>query len=688
MADIFISYARADRERIETLAAALEAEGYSVWWDRNIVGGSEFSAEIEKELTAAKAVIVAWSEDSVKSRWVRDEAGTAAEAGKLIPVSIDGENAPMGFKQYHALDLDGWSGKVESDEFRDVARAVKARLTGVATAPVAEQKSWFARTFGKKKNESVAMTAIKGLIAVAIVFVAVKYTGPKTVIGESEPAQEQPAATQATAEDAAGATIMASGATTDAAPNSIAVLPFADLSPEGDQEYFSDGMAEEILNVLAKVDGLKVASRTSAFQFKGRDMGAPQIASQLGVRHVLEGSVRKAGDTLRITAQLIDASDDRHLWSETFDRPLSAENIFAIQDEIATAIVEALHGVMDLAPAEVVVETTTSNLSAYELYLEALSYFQRRANLDVADDLLAQAVALDENFSKAWALRAAVQPVSPDYGYARHSYDELARRTFEFADRALALDPNNARAIAAVANMKLIAAERTKSRYDIASVKRDLERAMELDPNDSSVVNWLGLTHSMVGEQELALENFKLCAEIDPFFAPCGDNIYDTLFALGRHDEALKAFQSSLERGVTSNSWVNFSLLAHFDEKTTFLLGANQADWLPGWHRHEDLYEAFKAKGEGHEALANELRTFLVGSNAEDHPFLGTLLIPVGIYELMPFPLYMWGEDFTNYRQSPQFKDYIRNTGIHDYWLAEGFPPQCRPVGDNDFECD
>ena len=682
MADIFISYARADRERIETLAAALEAQGYSVWWDRNIVGGSEFSAEIEKELTAAKAVIVAWSEDSVKSRWVRDEAGTAAEAGKLIPVSIDGENAPMGFKQYHVLDLDGWGGDPEAHEFKDIARAVGARVTGeTPAAPVAPA--------AKKKKKSDL--DLQKLLTTAIVFagiaVIVWVANPDNRSSESV-SEATPRNVEAQEESKASAASEPRGElSSDAPAASIAVLPFADLSPEGDQEYFSDGMAEEILNVLAKVDGLKVASRTSAFQFKGRDMGAPQIASQLGVRHVLEGSVRKAGDTLRITAQLIDASDDRHLWSETFDRPLSAENIFAIQDEIATAIVEALHGVMDLAPAEVVVETTTSNLSAYELYLEALSYFQRRANLDVADDLLAQAVALDENFSKAWALRAAVQPVSPDYGYARHSYDELARRTFEFADRALALDPNNARAIAAVANMKLIAAERTKSRYDIASVKRDLERAMELDPNDSSVVNWLGLTHSMVGEQELALENFKLCAEIDPFFAPCGDNIYDTLFALGRHDEALKAFQSSLERGVTSNSWVNFSLLAHFDEKTTFLLGANQADWLPGWRRHEDLYEAFKAKGEGHEALANELRTFLVGSNAEDHPFLGTLLIPVGIYELMPFPLYMWGEDFTNYRQSPQFKDYIRNTGIHDYWLAEGFPPQCRPVGDNDFEC-
>jgi TolB-like protein len=115
--------------------------------------------------------------------------------------------------------------------------------------------------------------------------------------------------------------------TAEVSAATIAVLPFADLSPDGDQEYFSDGISEEILNLLAGVDELDVTSRTSAFQFKGRDLGIPEIAANLNVRHVVEGSVRKAGDTLRITAQLIDAADDKHLWSDTFDRPLTAENV-------------------------------------------------------------------------------------------------------------------------------------------------------------------------------------------------------------------------------------------------------------------------------------------------------------------------------------------------------------------------
>ena len=182
MADIFISYARADRGKIEKLAAALEDKGYSVWWDRNIVGGSEFSEEIEKELTAAKAVIVAWSEDSVKSRWVRDEAGHAAEAGKLIPIGLDGSHAPMGFKQLHVIDLEDWNGKPDGAGFADVSRALATQLTGTAPDPVTpEKQGWFAR-FSKKKKKKKEETplnkAINGMIIVAIVFITIEFSGP------------------------------------------------------------------------------------------------------------------------------------------------------------------------------------------------------------------------------------------------------------------------------------------------------------------------------------------------------------------------------------------------------------------------------------------------------------------------------------------------------------------------------
>ena len=184
---------------------------------------------------------------------------------------------------------------------------------------------------------------------------------------------------------------------------SMAVLPFADLSPDGDQEYFSDGIAEEILNVLVGVDGLDMVSRTSSFQFKGRDLGTRDIAATLGVRHIVEGSVRKSGGTIRVTAQLNDADADTHLWSETYDRPLDAENLFKIQDDIANSIVSALRetlGLMELE--EITVMATTKNLSAYEQHLRARPLYQNRVDLGLVIELLQQAVAQDPSFAKAW----------------------------------------------------------------------------------------------------------------------------------------------------------------------------------------------------------------------------------------------------------------------------------------------
>jgi adenylate cyclase len=194
---------------------------------------------------------------------------------------------------------------------------------------------------------------------------------------------------------------------------SIAVLAFSDLSPEGNQAYFSDGIAEEILNVLAHVNGLKVASRTSSFQFRKSDLSVPAIAQKLGVRHILEGSVRKAGNTVRITAQLIDASTDQHEWSQTFDRPLSTANLFAIQDEIAKSIVDHLAAVIGSTTnvAEPAArKADTADQDAYELYLKGRSLFLARSkqNLMAAAGILKTAVEKDPKFARAWEMLGAV----------------------------------------------------------------------------------------------------------------------------------------------------------------------------------------------------------------------------------------------------------------------------------------
>jgi adenylate cyclase len=210
-------------------------------------------------------------------------------------------------------------------------------------------------------------------------------------------------------------------------PSSIAVLPFVNMSAGTRQnEYFADGISEELLNVLVKVEGLGVASRTSSFAYKGRELSAAVIAQRAEGRHILEGSVRKAGNRVRITAQLIDAGSDRHLWSETYDRELT--DIFAIQDEIAKAIVAALRGTLG-EPAgsdDVVVRADTDNLDAYQTYLKARELFLTRTRLDESVRLFEQVVALDPEFARGWEGLAAVASViistwrpTPPIGHSR-----------------------------------------------------------------------------------------------------------------------------------------------------------------------------------------------------------------------------------------------------------------------------
>ena len=473
---------------------------------------------------------------------------------------------------------------------------------------------------------------------------------------------------------------------------SIAVLPFADLSPAGDQQYFSDGIAEEILNALANVDGLDVASRTSSFAFKDREAArVPEIAAELKVRHVLEGSVRKAGASLRITAQLIDAESDRHLWSETYDRPLTAENVFAIQEEIAGAIVAALSDVMGTAGAAapaVEVAKSTTDLSAYDLYLQARALYQRRENLEEADALLGEAVERDPNFADAWALRAATLSLFKEYVETDRSYEDIGKLVDAYAGRALALSPDNARAIAARANFRMTASWNLALKYDIGAIIADLKRAVALDPRDSSAVNWLGMIYAQVGESDEAVETFAACAAFDPFFGPCAENYYDLLVVQERYDEAFAQYQQVLAKGIVVSGWTNFSMLAHFDQKAAFMQATNHPSWLPGWRRHDDLYEAFKHPDEDHSELISDIEEHL-----RTHPHRGVinfslLLIPIGGFDATPFANNLWAPDHARYRRSPQFKAYIRESGIYEYWRANGFPPQCKPIGKDDFECE
>ncbi|HEV8018484.1 MAG TPA: tetratricopeptide repeat protein, partial [Steroidobacteraceae bacterium] len=263
------------------------------------------------------------------------------------------------------------------------------------------------------------------------------------------------------------------------ADKSIAVLPFTDMSASHDQEYFADGMSEQILDLLAKIPGLKVIARTSSFQFKGKSEDVRVVGEKLGVATVLEGSVRKAGDRLRITAQLIRAADGSHLWSEVYDRQLN--DVFRTQDEIAGAVVAALKVSLLGAPEQRA--APTANTEAYTLYLKGLASFNRYTTADAvaARDQAQRALALDPNFAAAWSLLAAAYNSNMVFGIGE-PFEQVKEHMTAAARRALAIDPQLPGPHVTLANAFFVD-------YDYLTSQRELQRALELAPNDPDALS-------------------------------------------------------------------------------------------------------------------------------------------------------------------------------------------------------
>ncbi len=313
-------------------------------------------------------------------------------------------------------------------------------------------------------------------------------------------------------------------------PLSIAVLPFANMSNDEANEYFSDGISEEILNVLARTPELQVAARTSSFSFKGKAIDVTDIAQALNVRMVLEGSVRKQGDKVRITAQLIDASNGFHLWSETYDRQLI--DIFAIQDDIAKAIGAQLKIKMTglTKPGETV--SGTRNIQAYDMYLQGMGLWQQRgeAALWQAKTLFEQATVLDPNFVQAYSGLALTYAVL-GYYTKQMPFIELMDRAENFAQLAIALDPSQPEAYAALSQV---------SDWQRRQVTTDalISRAITLRPSFATAYQWKGTILMIQGKLKEALSSVEHASMLDPRSGIVGENHSIVLLAMGRYADA------------------------------------------------------------------------------------------------------------------------------------------------------
>jgi TolB-like protein/Tfp pilus assembly protein PilF len=523
LADIFISYARADRDLIAALSVALEQSGRSIWWDRHIDGGLAFAQAIESELNAAKVVIVAWSQAASKSDWVKDEAGAARDQGKLVPVSLDGTVGPLGFRQYHAIDLTGWNGDASQPAFRDLLRSLESRLGETTASRVPPTRAASAAPTpgareGTVRTRSVLIAALMAMTLVGGAFYFLR--GNRA--NEALPATTTIAAVPT-----------ASTAAETSLDKSIAVLPFANRSAHPDDAYFAEGMHDDLLSQLAQIGDLRVVSRTSVMRYANTDKPIPEIARELGVGVVLEGGVQRAGDRVRINVQLIDARKDRHLWAETFDRQLTVANLFDIQSEITRAIASELKSVLD-APTKLQSEQLpTQSTEAYNAYLlgNTLNRFEAVSDkmMRQAAEAYGKAVAIDPNFAAAHARKAYTHLV---LAWWRVDAAENTRLAEQSLDRARKLAPDSIETRVAEGFY------RYWIRYDFAGAAEAARLALEQAPQDLRLLKLRASATRRAGDLAASTAAWERNFALDPRNADAATNLGTNAAFQGKLAEA------------------------------------------------------------------------------------------------------------------------------------------------------
>jgi TolB-like protein/tetratricopeptide (TPR) repeat protein len=541
-ARVFISYASHDAEMAQTVCSALEAAGLPCWLaPRDVKPGAQYADAIVRAINEAKTVVLVLSGSAVGSSHVGREVERAASKRKsIIPFRIDA--AALNPELEYFLSNSQWIDVPKLGMSAALAKLKEAVGPGLgASSPGVSD-----RRRGVVGKQVVVASAV--LVAVGVLaFLGLHYWS------RSQGGSQAPTVAAITAK-------------------SIAVLPFTDMSEKKDQEFFGDGMAEEIIDLLAKVPDLRVPARTSSFYFKGKQTKVPDIARELGVMNVLEGSIRRSGNRIRVTAQLVRADTGYHLWSETYDRPL--DDIFKVQDDIANAVVQALQITLMGGPLTRQ-KGGTQNLEAYQLYLRALSSMRQNTvpSITAARDDFDLAINLDPDFGLAWAelsretlLLTNNGVFSPQEGYERarqqaqhalllspdvseaHSTLANVYRNYDWdwaasaaeVRLALASDPANSTALMRAGQLAY-----TLGRWDDA--ERQLRSALVRDPLNTIVIVSLGIAQYCAGRFADADATYRRLLELAPDFLLARSLLGKTLLAEGKTDAALAMLQQDDE---------------------------------------------------------------------------------------------------------------------------------------------
>jgi TolB-like protein/tetratricopeptide (TPR) repeat protein len=445
----------------------------------------------------------------------------------------------------------------------------------------------------------------------------------------------------------------------------VAVLAFADLSEARNSEYFSDGISEELLNVLAKVPGLRVAARTSAFFFKGKNLPIPEIAAKLNVAYVVEGSVQRVGERVKITAQLIKASDGFHVWSDTFTR--DAKDVFAVQEEIAGRIAKELSLKLGMSSPTA---TAAINPEAFELFVQAQQDWNRRTPeaYDRAEKSLQRAIVLEPNFARAhaqlamvWLLRAVEKR---EFGQFNQRDQPVVSQIRAAIDRALAIDPNVVEAHTALGNLYWYT-------WETDSAVRELQTAIALNPNYATAYQWLGRRLLTDGRLEESEAMMRRATELDPLSHRILDNYSIALTYQGRHAEALAVIERALAiqpDSVQALCWkaAALSALGRHEEAVAWLKkfpwqGTLYVPWAV------DIYMRAGLVAEAERALA----TLPAGSASRATGLIkmgraqeALALFDPGLVSVSAISDLIFSADYDPIRNEPQFKKLLATLGL------------------------
>jgi serine/threonine-protein kinase len=502
-ADVFISYKAEDRARVTPLVEALEAEGFTVWWDAHIGGGINWQEEIEQHLNSAKCVVVAWSKRSVghSGHFVRDEARRAQRRDAYLPVCLDRVEPPLGFGEIQALSLKGWKGDRSDPRFQAAIDAVRKRIAGEGIS----------HAYPSMDEPRISRRAV--------------------VIGGASVA----------AVAAAGGWIFLKPAPANS--KRIAVMPFADLSPAHDQAYFSEGIAEELRGAFSRI-GLEVIGRASSDAVKDLDIRA--AASRLGVANILTGSVRRSPQMVRISAQLVRGSNGVERWAQTYDRAPGDE--IKIQSDIATTVAQVLSITMGPSGAAVFTLGGTTDSTAQDLFLRARVIYLMSNDPDANEQsiaLLDAAIARDPNYARAYALKSRnFQSLATSYTKSR------ARDPADMADNLSQAEAAAKRAIALEPKLGLGYVELGATEaigFNFRSALPNVRKALALSPNELSVVSMASVFMEFFGAPHKALELDDRAIQLDPLQSINYTRRAETLFTLRDYRRSISASRKALE---------------------------------------------------------------------------------------------------------------------------------------------